>query len=150
MPDSLHTDLVALVEDGMTRSVRFFRRIIKEESQTLDLTQPQYNALRELQFIGEQRMSDLATLLELTNGATTGLVERLEARGLVERASAPGDGRGVVVRITPEGRRCVEQVLGAVKLAMADALSALDTAQRHMAVGGIQALANMLEAPRGR
>jgi DNA-binding MarR family transcriptional regulator len=88
MADSFPSDLVEGLEEGLTRSVRFFRRILKEESRVRDLTQAQYNVLRELQQEGPQRMSELANVLELSNGATTGLVERLEARKLVARQAA--------------------------------------------------------------
>lgn len=146
MPDTLQPDLVLAVEDGLTRSVRFFRRILKEEANARDLTQAQYNALRQMLADGEQRMSELAHQLELTNGAATGLVERLEARGLVVRTVAPDDARGVMVRVTPEGERVVDEVLAAIKVAIARALTSLSVAERHMAVGGIQALAEALGA----
>jgi DNA-binding MarR family transcriptional regulator len=145
MQDSLQTDLVVVLEEGLTRSYRFFRRILKEEASAHDLTQAQYNVLRELQLEGPKRMSELAAVLELSNGATTGLVERLEARKLVARSAAPGDGRGVVVSLTPEGQRLLEVVLRAVKAAIALALANLSVPERHMALGGIQALADVLE-----
>jgi DNA-binding MarR family transcriptional regulator len=144
-PDQLPTDLVVVLEEGLTRSVRYFRRILKDEANARDLTQAQYNVLRQVAQDGPQRMSELAAMLELSNGATTGLVERLEARTLVTRGAAPGDGRGVVVSLTPEGARVVEEVLRAVKTAIARALAALSVPERHMALGGIQALADALE-----
>jgi DNA-binding MarR family transcriptional regulator len=145
MADSFPSDLVEGLEEGLTRSVRFFRRILKEESRVRDLTQAQYNVLRELQQEGPQRMSELANVLELSNGATTGLVERLEARKLVARQAAEGDGRGVVVALTPEGRQLLEEVQREIKAAMARVLGALSVPERHMAVGGVQALADALE-----
>lgn len=145
MPQTLETDLVAVLEDGLTRSVRVFRHILKEEAYARELNQTQYNALRQIAQEGDQRMSELAAFLELTNGATTGLVERLESRGLVVRAAAPEDARGVVVRLTPAGQRVVDEVLQAVKRAIAAALGILSIPERHMAVGGLHSLAGALE-----
>ncbi|NTW40025.1 MAG: MarR family transcriptional regulator, partial [Cellulomonadaceae bacterium] len=41
----------------------------------------------------------------------TNRIDRLEARGLVARLPAPGDRRGVLVRLTPTGRARVDAAL---------------------------------------
>ena len=64
-------------------------------------------------------MLDLARHLGLGRSSVTGLVDRAAARGLVERVTAPGDGRGVHVWLTADGRarlaeRLTEQGEGAL------------------------------------
>src|SRR5688572_19876387 len=44
----------------------------------------------------------------VTSGTMTNRVDRLAARGLVERSPDPTDRRGVIVRLTPEGRATVD------------------------------------------
>ncbi len=46
----------------------------------------------------------------VTTGAITNRIDRLEARGLVERVAAR-DRRKVIVRLTPAGRTVVEEVV---------------------------------------
>jgi DNA-binding MarR family transcriptional regulator len=46
----------------------------------------------------------LARQLELDKSSVTGLVDRAERRGLVERVADPDDGRAVRVRLTKAGR----------------------------------------------
>jgi DNA-binding MarR family transcriptional regulator len=62
----------------------------------------------------EPGMLDLARLLGLEKSSVTGLVDRAERRGLVERFGAEHDGRAVHVRLTPLGHetaaRLTEQV----------------------------------------
>ena len=41
----------------------------------------------------------------VTSGTMTNRVDRLERRGLVQRRPDPGDGRGVLVRLTAQGRQ---------------------------------------------
>jgi MarR family transcriptional repressor of emrRAB len=41
----------------------------------------------------------------------TGLVDRLEARGLVRRTEMPRDRRAFLVRLTPAGRHLLEEIL---------------------------------------
>jgi len=44
----------------------------------------------------------------VTSGTMTNRVDRLAARGLVERYPDPADRRGVLVRLTPEGKDAVD------------------------------------------
>ncbi|MBP2335501.1 DNA-binding MarR family transcriptional regulator [Saccharothrix coeruleofusca] len=63
----------------------------------------------------------------VTSGAVTQRLDRLEARGLVTREPSRADGRGVVVGLTPDGLRLVEQTLPdhlATERRVLDALSA--------------------------
>src|SRR5919107_3339783 len=65
----------------------------------------------------------------VTSGTMTNRVDRLAGRGLVERLPDPHDRRGVLVRLTPEGRTTVDgaftALLGAERELLAD-LSAGD------------------------
>ena len=56
----------------------------------------------------EPAMLDLARHLNLEKSSVTGLIDRAQRRGLVERVPAPHDGRAVHVRLTAEGRRLTE------------------------------------------
>ncbi|WP_327291360.1 MarR family winged helix-turn-helix transcriptional regulator [Streptomyces sp. NBC_01198] len=60
-------------------------------------------------------MRELAHHLGLDKSSMTGLVARAEKRGLVQRRPSPHDGRGVLVSLTPEGRRLTE--VGAAEIA---------------------------------
>jgi DNA-binding MarR family transcriptional regulator len=51
------------------------------------------------------RMSELASSVLLSQSGVTRLVDRLERDGLVVREPCPSDGRGLLARITDEGRR---------------------------------------------
>jgi DNA-binding MarR family transcriptional regulator len=44
----------------------------------------------------------------VTSGTMTNRVDRLAGRGLVERSPDPDDRRGVIVRLTPEGKATVD------------------------------------------
>lgn len=54
---------------------------------------------------GPRTAGVLATATGLRPAATTALIDRLEARGLVERVRDEGDRRKVLVRMTDEGMR---------------------------------------------
>lgn len=47
----------------------------------------------------------------LTSGAMTNRIDRLEEQGLVERCADPNDRRALLVRLTPEGLRLIDQAI---------------------------------------
>ena len=53
----------------------------------------------------------LVTQTLVTSGTTTNRIDRLELRGLVVRRPAPADRRGVLVRLTAQGRGRVDGAL---------------------------------------
>ena len=55
-------------------------------------------------------MSDLAVAASVPRSTMTGVIDRMEARGLVRTAPNPGDGRGIVVALTAKGRTIVPRV----------------------------------------
>jgi len=73
-----------------------------------------YDVLATLRRSGEPyelTAGDLVRQSMVTTGAITNRIDRLEARGLVERARTD-DRRKVIVRLTPTGRDLVDQVVG--------------------------------------
>jgi MarR family transcriptional regulator, organic hydroperoxide resistance regulator len=70
-----------------------------------ELTKPQAGALLQLDPERPIPMSRLAGALMCDASNVTGLVDRLEDRGLVQRQSAPGDRRIKMLALTPAGAR---------------------------------------------
>jgi DNA-binding MarR family transcriptional regulator len=68
-----------------------------------DLSLPQARALQVLEPGNPVPMRDLAASLKCDASNITGIVDRLEARGLVERRPAPGDRRVKALLVTAEG-----------------------------------------------
>jgi len=77
----------------------------------------------------------------VTSGTMTNRVDRLEERGFVERLPDPNDRRGVLVRLTDEGRRAVDGALDGLLEREADLLAALDAGERKQLVGLLRGLA---------
>jgi DNA-binding MarR family transcriptional regulator len=47
----------------------------------------------------------------VTSGAMTNRIDRLEAKGLVERQAGADDRRSVIVRLTPKARTLLDELL---------------------------------------
>ncbi|GAA1390754.1 MarR family winged helix-turn-helix transcriptional regulator [Luteococcus peritonei] len=86
------------------------------------LSHLELEALRHL-MDGQTGPADLARSLHVTSAAATGLVDRLQARGHVEREPHPSDRRRTQLRVTEAGRREVVGLLAPMfqGLAAADA-----------------------------
>ncbi|KAB8184792.1 MarR family transcriptional regulator [Lysobacter maris] len=69
-----------------------------------DLTFSQYITLKKLSE-GPRGATELARAAELNPGAMTRLVDKLQARGFVERVTDPDDRRALTVQLTGLGQR---------------------------------------------
>ena len=71
---------------------------------------PQFFLLGHLCSQGPSGMGCIASLMDHSMPAATGLVQRLEKLGYVKRSADKEDGRKVVVHATPKGSRLVEGI----------------------------------------
>ncbi len=78
----------------------------------------------------EPAMLDLARHLKLEKSSVTGLIDRAQRRGLVERSTAAHDGRAVHVRLTAAGRHLTEQIAAQANETLAGLLDVLPARDR--------------------
>ncbi|MCL2543260.1 MAG: MarR family transcriptional regulator [Nocardioidaceae bacterium] len=76
----------------------------------------------------------------VTSGTMTNRVDRLVHRGLVERHPDPSDRRGVLVRLTPEGKDAVDGAFAALLDAERGLLAGLSTSDQHTLAGLLRRL----------
>jgi DNA-binding MarR family transcriptional regulator len=80
---------------------------------------------------GDLPMSRLAEILDVSLSSATGIVDRMEERGLVDRVRVPDDRRVVLVRISDRGREVLRQTDLIKEDLMAEIASRLDDRQRE-------------------
>jgi MarR family transcriptional regulator, organic hydroperoxide resistance regulator len=85
------------------------RRFLAVASE-FELSPPQVRALGVLDPERPVPMSELAEALHCDNSNVTGIVDRLEDRGLVERRSASHDRRVKMLAVTPRGAELRERL----------------------------------------
>lgn len=69
----------------------------------------QLHVLHLLEHHGEMPMNRLADMLDVSFSNATGLIDRVEERGYVERVRVATDRRMVVVQLTPAGRQMLDE-----------------------------------------
>ncbi len=82
-----------------------------------------------LQHHGDLPMSRVADLLDVSFSNATGIVDRMEERGLVERVRVPDDRRVVLVRIADRGIQALEEIEAVKQDRLQAILGHLDDAQ---------------------
>jgi DNA-binding MarR family transcriptional regulator len=98
------------------------------------------SALRRTGAPYELSPGQLVTQTLVTSGTMTNRVDRLTARGLVERLPDPRDRRGVIVRLTPSGRATVDDALAGLLVRERDLLADLDGRERELLSGLLRQL----------
>jgi DNA-binding MarR family transcriptional regulator len=83
----------------------------------------------------------------VTSGTMTNRVDRLEERGFVRRLPDPSDRRGVLVRLTDQGRGTVDGALDGLLSREVDLLAALDGSDRKALAGLLRSLVSGFENP---
>ncbi len=76
----------------------------------------------------------------VTSGTMTNRVDRLAGRGFVERSPDPADRRGVIVRLTPEGKATVDGAFEALLEAERELLADLPARDQKRLAGLLRTL----------
>jgi len=104
----VNRDLTAEVVEHLFTVAEHLREGFDRAAARADLSAGQAKALRHLAAAGPVAMRDLAVRMHCDASNITGIVDRLEARGLVVRRVADGDRRVKSLVVTPDGRRLAD------------------------------------------
>jgi len=122
--------------------VKFFfaqRGYLPSCGAALDLSPVQCHVLHLIEPDRPLPMSRLADTLSCDASNVTGLIDRLESRGLVRRAPSPDDRRVKVIQLTPAGTRLRSQLLKQLAGA-SHPLAKLSLAQQRTLMGLLEDL----------
>lgn len=98
------------------------------------MSMAQLHVLWLLEHHGEISMTKLAELLDVSLSNATGLMDRMEERGLIERVRIPDDRRRVFVRPSAAGLLALEETEGVKRDRMRHVLARLDDRQLRRAL----------------
>lgn len=107
------------------------RRLSKEEATRCGVTPTQLSVLKLLHEIGDLSLGSLSKEIRAHNSTVTGIVDRMESAGLVERARSDEDRRVWIIRLTAAGRRVAERARVSPWDLLRDALDQLSAADQE-------------------
>ena len=104
------------------------------------LSMPQFRALAFLRAAPGSSLSSVADHLGVTPSTASIITERLVRGGLITRVTDPIERRRVILTLTPEGERLVEQARVATRQKLAAFLENLPPQQLQAIEAGLEAL----------
>jgi DNA-binding MarR family transcriptional regulator len=122
-------DLSRSIGHRLVGLMQLMRREVEQRMTRLDLTDAQWKPLWMLHLGRAATPLELARELDIDAGATTRLLDRLAAKGLVRRERSETDRRVVLLRLTPAGRAVAVQVPHVLASVQTDFLAGLDESE---------------------
>ncbi len=95
---------------ALAESYHAFERYSAVQVRAFGLTPAQFDIIATLGNTDGMSFRELGEKTLITKGTLTGVVDRLEARGMVKRAASKADGRSTLVRLTKKGDTEFERV----------------------------------------
>lgn len=137
-------------ERAIVQSLRRITRAVDLHSRWLGkqhgLTAPQLVALAELQRSGALSAGELARHIHLSPATVSGILDRLEWRGLVRRVASARDRRRVDVELTGAGRELLQQAPSPLQDRFRLALAELAEWEQLMLLAALERVASMMDA----
>lgn len=142
--------LIPSQSDRVLISIRQIIRAVDIQSKRLSretgLSSPQLVVLRAIDELGEVTTRALSRHVSLSQPTVTTILDRLEARGLVERYRSQKDRRIVHSRLTRNGSKTLKTAPPLLQEAFTDAFHALSEKRRVDIVSAVSDLAQMMQA----
>ncbi len=89
----------------MKKIMMLIKGQIDSQLKQLQLTEPQGLLIRHLLHQGQLRVSDLSDRMDLSNSTVSGIIDRLEEKGIVERQRSQKDRRVVFIALNEEYKK---------------------------------------------
>jgi MarR family transcriptional regulator, lower aerobic nicotinate degradation pathway regulator len=105
--------------------------VFLQEAGPTGVTPVQYAAMQAVANQPDLDQRSLARQIGLDTSTVAGVVDRLEARGLMLRQASPQDRRVRLLRLTPDGEATLAEVVPAMQRAQQRMLAPLPAAQRR-------------------
>ncbi|MFI5262427.1 MAG: MarR family winged helix-turn-helix transcriptional regulator [Candidatus Limnocylindrales bacterium] len=109
-PTATVTDVPQRIIDELGDAIGELRCAGSERLVRAGVSMSHLHVMWMMQRHGELSMTRLADMLDVSLSNATGLVDRMEERGLIERSRVPGDRRVVRVGLSDHGRDLLAQV----------------------------------------
>ncbi len=87
-----------------------FSQYSNQHVKSLGLTPPQFDVIATLGNTEGMPFKELGEKTLITKGSLTGIVDRMERQGWIQRVTSNEDRRSTLARLTPKGQKLFQQV----------------------------------------
>jgi len=137
-----HRDVLVSLR-RIIRAIDLHSRSLK---QRFGLTGPQLIILEALVELGECSITELSEAISLSLATVTGILSRLESRGLIERRRDDTDRRKVLVRVTPACDEVLSKAPTPLQESFISELDKLQDWEQALIISSLQRIVAMMEA----
>ena len=129
-PSVARIDLDSLPGHHIRRMQQIAVAIFLQETEATGVTPVQYAALQTVANVPGVDQRTLARSIGFDTSTIAGVVDRLEARGMLLRSASPDDRRVRLLSLTPDGQALLAEVTLGMQRAQARMLAPLPKAER--------------------
>lgn len=119
-----------------------------DEAREAGLTGPQVRLMASLVARGTMTLTELSRTLGLSHSTASGIVDRLQARGLVRRGPHPSDRRRTTIAVTDGVTQYVHELEAGPASRLVAVLGKASAGQRRAIGRGLTTLRKLLDQPR--
>ena len=134
------------IVDSIRRLVRAVYLDSQKMSKQFGLTGPQSSVLRNLVNDGPMSSADLSRMLYVTPANITGIIDRLEIKGLVERIKKQGDRRVALITLTESGQQLGRSIPDPIINLFISELGDLEPERLKLLAGAMNQVLNLIDA----
>jgi DNA-binding MarR family transcriptional regulator len=136
-------------EENILLSVRKIMRAIDMHSSYLarqyGLTSPQIICMKKLSEEKEMTPGALAKEVHLSHATVTGIINRLQKKGVVQRTRSTEDGRSYLIRLTDTGISMIQSSPSMLQDQFMNELSKLHDWEKTMILSSLQRITSILD-----
>lgn len=135
------------IEGHLSAVRQILRRPVEAEFARGNLTGPQRSVMQALFHSGGMRLKELSRSVGLAHSTVSGIVDRLEQRGLAERRPNPADRRASTIVVSKIVRDYMRETYAAIAVhPITAALRRAKPAERTAILEGLRTLRRVVEA----
>ncbi|MEE9402535.1 MAG: MarR family transcriptional regulator [Desulfobacteria bacterium] len=144
-PKEAPPDLVKEIIYQIRRLIQAKELYTKELTKKYQVSASQLNCLLALYEQGPLPPSQIATHIMVKSSTVTGIIDRLELKGLVTRSRTSPDRRVITVELTESGRTLAENAPPPIQQKVLEGLERLPQSEMEKIVLGLKMLTQMLD-----
>lgn len=150
MTDTADGDPLPFVFFNEIGIIEHLARTAAERVLPSGLSMAGFTVLNHMIRLGHERRAParIASAVQVTRGAMTGTLKRLEAEGWIVVHPDPADGRGKAVSVTPQGRAVRNAAVAALTPVFADLFQDVDPAELARVLPTLRKVRAILDAAR--
>jgi DNA-binding MarR family transcriptional regulator len=144
-PSEYSHDLVKQIIFQIRRLIQAKELYTKELNKKYQVSASQLNCLLALYENGPLPPSQIARLIMIKSSTVTGIIDRLEQKGLVQRTRTSPDRRVITIELTDSGTNLAENAPPPIQQKIIEGLRRLPRSEMEKIVLGLTMLTRMLD-----